>query len=91
MSRRTARAARIVAAFAVVVGAPRAALACPVCFGANDSAMAMGMNNGILALLLVTGAVLASFGAFFICLMRRAKAARQAPALAQPIEQGGNG
>jgi hypothetical protein len=36
--------------------------------------MATGMNNGVLALLAVTLIVLASFAAFFVYLMRRAKA-----------------
>jgi hypothetical protein len=82
---------RVLTGLVLVVGAPRAALACPVCFGASDSLLASGMNNGILALLAVTLTVLAAFGAFFIYLMRRAKAAQQSPRLSRPVEQGGNG
>ena len=52
---------------------PRAALACPVCFGQNDSPLASGINLGILAMLILTGGVLVSFAAFFIHLVRRAR------------------
>jgi hypothetical protein len=73
-------AVRALVAAALLLGVPRAALACPVCFGASDSLLASGLNNGVLALLGVTLVVLGSFGAFFVYLMRRAKAL-----------QGGNG
>jgi hypothetical protein len=62
--------------FAVL--APRVALACPVCFGQNDSPMAAGINLGIFAMLGVTGVVLAAFASFFIHLMRRARLAAEA-------------
>jgi hypothetical protein len=68
------QALRLLIALGLHTVAPRAALACPVCFGASDSLMATGMNNGVLALLAVTLIVLASFAAFFVYLMRRAKA-----------------
>ena len=60
---------------AAMLAAPRAALACPVCFGQNDSPLAAGINLGIFAMLGVTGAVLAGFASFFIHLMRKARAA----------------
>ena len=68
---------------AVVV--PRAALACPVCFGNSDSPMAIAMNMGIFMMLLVVAGMLASFAYFFIYLMRRAKivAAKEAEGIAQ--------
>ncbi len=53
--------------------APRAALACPVCFGQNDSPLAAGINWGIFAMLAVTGGVLVCFATFFIHPMRRAR------------------
>ena len=53
--------------------APRAAAACPVCFGQNDSPLAKAMNLGILAMLVVVGGVLAAFAYFFIYLIRRAR------------------
>lgn len=59
----------------LALAAPRAALACPVCFGQNDSPLAAGINLGIFAMLGVTGAVLAGFASFFIYLMRKGRAA----------------
>lgn len=56
-----------------VLGLPTAALACPVCFGQNDSAMAAAMNSGILLMLGVVVAVLGGFAAFMMYLARRAK------------------
>ena len=47
------------------------ALACPVCFGNPNSAMTKGTQAGIFALLLVTVAMLAAFGGFFVYLRRR--------------------
>jgi hypothetical protein len=52
---------------------PRAALACPVCFGDSDSPMAIATNMGIIAMLVVVAGVLGGFASFFIYLMRRAK------------------
>ena len=49
------------------------ALACATCYGESDSPMAEGMNAGIIFLLLVIGATLASIVAFFIFIMRRAR------------------
>jgi hypothetical protein len=53
---------------------PRLAAACPVCFGASDGPMLAGSNMGILALLVVTLAMLGAFAAFFRSLARRAAA-----------------
>ena len=67
-------------AFAVIVlliAANRAALACPVCFGQNDSPLAAAMNLGIIAMLVVVVGVLAAFASFFIYLMRRARMVAQ--------------
>ncbi len=60
------------------VAAPRAALACPVCFGQSDSPMAYAMNMSILVMLGITGVVLAGFGGFVVHLMRKASAAEAA-------------
>src|SRR5438132_12099222 len=57
----------------LVIAAPRVALACPVCFGQNDSPLANAMNLGILAMLVVVAGVLGAFATFFIYLIRRAK------------------
>ena len=59
----------------IALAAPRAALACPVCFGQNDSPMAVATNMGILTLLIVVVGVLACFASFFIYLIRRARLA----------------
>ena len=56
-----------------VLAAPRAALACPVCFGQSDSPLAIATNLGVMAMLLVVVAVLGSFAAFFVYLARRAR------------------
>jgi len=65
-------------AIALVVAISRPAFACPVCFGASDSPMAIATNMGIIAMLMVVAGVLTAFASFFIYLMRRAKlAARQ--------------
>ena len=57
----------------IALAAPRIALACPVCFGNSDAPMAKATNLGILAMLVVVAAMLASFAAFFIYLNRRAR------------------
>ena len=62
---------------AFVLAAPRAALACPVCFGQNDSPLAQAMNSGIVFMLVVVVGVLAAFASFFIYLMRRARLVAQ--------------
>jgi len=67
---------RSIFTFAMLL-APRAALACPVCFGQNDSPLAKAMNLGVLAMLVVVAGVLASFASFFIYLSRRARLADQ--------------
>ncbi len=58
---------------ALMLAVPRAALACPVCFGQSDSPMAQGVNMGVYFLLGVVVAVLAGFAAFFVYLARRAR------------------
>jgi hypothetical protein len=58
-----------------IVAAPRAALACSVCFGNSDAPMAKATNLGIEVMLVVVAGVLASFAAFFIYLNRRARMA----------------
>ena len=56
-----------------VLAGPNVALACLVCFGATDSPMAEGVNNGIFVLLGVVGAVQIGFVALFVSVRRRAK------------------
>ena len=82
---------RIVLMSIVVWGlSPGLLFACPVCFTATDSPAATGMSMAILAMLGVTGVVLASFGAFFVYLMRQGRAATRRAMLQQPVRQGGH-
>ena len=55
------------------IAAPRAALACPVCFGNADSPMAIATNMGIIAMIVVVAGMIGAFATFFIYLNRRAK------------------
>ena len=56
-----------------LLAAPRAAFACPVCFGDSNAPMAVAMNMGILFMLIVVAGVLGAFASFFIYLIRRAR------------------
>ena len=74
---------RVFVAIAVTF-APRAALACPVCFGENDSPLTSAMRVGVFFMLGIVAAVLAAFASFFIYLMQRAKmVARQSEGIAE--------
>ena len=73
----------------VMLGAPRAALACPVCFGQSDAPMAKAMNVGIMLMLVVIVAVLGGFASFIVSLARRARLADAAAAAARPEPQEG--
>lgn len=65
------------AAIAFVIAVPRAALACPVCFGATDAPMAQAMNAGIMFMLVIVTGVLVGFASFIVYLMRRARLAAE--------------
>jgi maltodextrin utilization protein YvdJ len=68
----------------LLLAIPRVALACPVCFGQNDSPLAAAMNMGIAFMLVIVVGMLAAFASFFIYLMRRARmAALQSEGTAQ--------
>jgi hypothetical protein len=67
----------LVASLLGVAGTP-SAWACATCFGRSDSALAQGMNMGILFLLGVILTVLATLAGFFVYLARRAAAVRAA-------------
>jgi len=56
-----------------LLAAPRAALACPVCFGNSDSPLAIATNLGIIAMLVVVAGMIGAFATFFIYLNRRAR------------------
>jgi hypothetical protein len=49
------------------------ARACPVCYGVTDASTIAGVNFAILALLGVTGSVLAGFASFFLYIRKRSR------------------
>jgi hypothetical protein len=60
-------------AAAVVIGGSSSVLACPVCFGAEETSMIDGAKLGVLVLLVITLAVQGGFLGFFLYLRKRAK------------------
>lgn len=72
MSCRVLLVFRVFVATWLILALPRAALACPVCFGNSDAPMAVATNTGIFFMLGVVAVMLASFASFFIYLIRRA-------------------
>jgi heme/copper-type cytochrome/quinol oxidase subunit 2 len=72
----------------LLLGAPRAALACPVCFGQSDAPMAKAMNMGIMLMLVVIVGVLGGFASFIVTLARRARLAETAAAARHESQEG---
>jgi hypothetical protein len=71
----TARQARLclaTALFVAIAGGTRV-LACPMCFGAEETSMVDGTKLGVLVLLAITLAVQGGFVGFFLYLRKRAK------------------
>jgi hypothetical protein len=60
-------------AMALLIGGSSRAFACPLCFGAEETAVIDGTKIGILVLLAITLAVQGGFVAFFMYLRKRAK------------------
>jgi hypothetical protein len=60
-------------AAAVMIGGGSSVLACPVCFGAEETSMVDGTKLGVLVLLAITLAVQGGFVGFFLYLRKRAK------------------
>jgi hypothetical protein len=60
-------------AAAVVVGGGSSVLACPACFGAEETSMIDGTKLGVLVMLGIILAVQGAFAAFFLYLRARAK------------------
>jgi hypothetical protein len=58
---------------AVVIGGGASVLACPLCFGAEETPMIDGAKLGVLVLLVITLAVQGAFVGFFVYLRNRAK------------------
>jgi hypothetical protein len=75
----------------MLIAAPRLALACPVCFGDNNSSMTIAMRAGIWLMLGIVALVLGAFATFFIYLMRRARLAEQIGSEARPYASGQEG
>jgi hypothetical protein len=73
MSVRHAITRVFVTAAAVMVGGSSSVLACPMCFGAEETTMIDGTKLGVLTLLAVTVAVQGAFLGFFLYLRKRAK------------------
>ena len=57
----------------VVIGGGSSVLACPMCFGAEESSLIDGTRLGVLVMLAVTLAVQGGFVGFFLYLRKRAK------------------
>ena len=57
----------------LVVGGSSSVLACPMCFGAEESSMIDGAKIGVFVLLGITLAVQGGFLGFFLYLRKRAK------------------
>jgi hypothetical protein len=60
-------------AVAVMIGGGSSVLACPVCFGAEETSMIDGAKLGVLVMLGVLFAVQGGFVGFFLYLRQRAK------------------
>lgn len=61
----------VAVATVALVGLPSIVQACPVCFGNPNSPQTKAVQTGILALLIVTVAMLASIAGFFFIYLRR--------------------
>ena len=71
-SARQARLCLATALFVAIAGGARL-LACPLCFGAEETSMIDGTKLGVLVMLAVLFAVQGGFVAFFLYLRKRAK------------------
>ena len=70
---RTPLVRAILAMTVVVLGGGSSVLACPLCFGAEETSMIDGTKLGVLVLLAITLVVQGGFVAFFLHLRKRAK------------------
>ena len=71
----SARQARLCLATAlmVLIAGGSSVLACPMCFGAEETSMIDGAKLGVLVMLAITFAVQGGFVGFFLYLRKRAK------------------
>ena len=68
------RATRVLTTTAlVVIGGGTSVLACPMCFGAEETSMIDGTKLGVVVMLAITFAVQGGFLGFFFYLRKRAK------------------
>ena len=58
---------------AVVIAGSSGVLACPMCFGAEETTMVQGTRLGVLVMLGITLTVQGGFVGFFLYLRKRAK------------------
>ncbi|HTM26598.1 MAG TPA: hypothetical protein VL225_15480 [Vicinamibacterales bacterium] len=58
---------------AMIVGGSASVLACPMCFGAQETSLVDGTKLGVLVMVVVTLAVQGAFVGFFLYLRKRAK------------------
>ena len=56
-----------------IIGVPRLALACPVCFGQSEAPLSRAIQMGVIAMLVVVVGMLGSFATFIVYLARRAR------------------
>ena len=63
----------VATAATVMIGGGTSVLACPVCFGAEETSMIDGAKLGVLVMLGILLAVQGGFVAFFLYLRKRAK------------------
>jgi hypothetical protein len=71
--RRLGIRAVLATALAVLIGGGSSVLACPMCFGAEETSMVDGTRLGIVVMLGITLAVQGGFVGFFLYLRKRAK------------------
>ena len=64
---------RILTAALVVIAGSTDLLACPMCFGAEETSMINGTKLGIMVMLAITFTVQGAFVGFFFYLRKRAK------------------
>jgi hypothetical protein len=74
-ARRSASGAKaaFTTAAAVMIGGGSSVLACPVCFGAEETGMIAGTKLGVVVMLAILFAVQGGFVGFFFYLRKRAK------------------
>ena len=76
------------ALIAILIAAPIAASACPVCYGNQQTPLNKSASNGILFLLGIVGSVQIGFVALFVSFWKRTKALQQKREQFQIIEGG---